>query len=146
LFKGYNQTVKRAWVALTLAIVAVLSVIAIYRPLKRRAREKRDTAYQTRLAAYSRDLRPGMTRKDVRSYLRARNTSFQATGWPHRLDDLVKVGEDDDAASWPFTHEWVYVDFEYPWSPQSDLGRRPLAFADGDILQKIELVRIIDSP
>lgn len=136
---------KRAWVALTLGIVAVLSVIAILLPLKRKAREKRDAAYQARLAVYSRDLRPGMTRKDVRSYLRARNTSFQATGWQHRLDDLVEVGE-DDAASWPFTHEWVYVDFEFPWRPQSDLGRRPLTFADDDILQKIELVRIIDGP
>jgi hypothetical protein len=132
---------KRAWAALTLGIVVVLSVIAIYRPLRRRAREKRDAAYQTHVASYSRDLRPGMTRKDVRSYLRARNTSFQATGWQQRLDDLVQVGEDDDAV-WPFTHEWAYVDFEYLWGPP----RPTLAFADGDILQKIELVRIIDSP
>ena len=146
LFKDYNQAVKRSRSALMLGIVLALSVIGICCALKRKAREKRDAAYQASLAAYSRDLRPGMTRKDVRSYLSARNTSFQPTGWQHRIDDLVQVGEDDDAASWPFTHEWVYIDFEYPWKPQSDLERRQLVFADSDVLEKIELVRIIDSP
>jgi hypothetical protein len=126
--------------ALTLGIVLVLSIITVCCALKRRGREERDAAYQARLAAYSRDLRPGMTRKDVRTYLSARNTSFQPTGWQHRIDDLVQIGEDHDAA-WPFTHEWVYIDFEYPWKQQSDL-----VFGDSDVLEKIELVRIGDSP
>jgi hypothetical protein len=129
-----------------LGVVLALSAIATSCALKRKAREKRDTAYQASLAAYSRDLRPGMTRKDVRSYLSARNTSFQPTGWQNRIDDLVQVGEDDDAASWLFTHEWVYIDFEYAWKPQSHLERGKLVFTDSDLLEKIELVRIGDSP
>src|SRR5947209_18878249 len=72
------------WRLLTVVLVAVaLSVIGVRHVrekrsqqkhvLEKRAQQKREVAYKAALRSYSEVLRPGVTRNEVESYLRAEN-------------------------------------------------------------------------
>lgn len=92
------------------------------------------------LDAYSKALRPGMTRKEVEEYLRSQNTHFDRdfTAYGGRREsqgaDLVEI-----TACW-FCGEFVSVALEF--APVN----QPRRLEDTDILQRIELYRVTDGP
>jgi len=108
---------KMIFVVLALFIVGTGTRFAI----KKRAAQKREAAYQSALSEYQRVLRPGMTRKEVEDYLRAKNADFSqmccvnvvTSNSPkrHTWDDLVKIGEEEHP--WFCSEHFVYVAFEF---------------------------------
>jgi len=109
-------------------IVAAAAVIAISLWLAQHVRGKREAmrregGYQTVLAQYAVELRPGMTRDQVERYFqtngkrfkqmccvaisKGKHVSFDRAG----CDDLVKIGE--ESAPWGCSENNVYIAFEF---------------------------------
>jgi hypothetical protein len=107
------------------------------------------------LVKYSRRLRPGLTRKEVKDYLRGQGTEFKERCCYesfHAFAVIVKTG--DEFAPW-FCSEWpVYVAFEFavtkpynlplPVDPKilNNIQRYNLELfpGDSDVLKKVHLV------
>src|ERR1035441_4982481 len=133
-------------------VVAVLSASGIRHLRKAEARRKREASYQAALRAYSHDLSPGLTRREVESYLRTRNTSFRQVccGEAGDYADLVQVGKEDPP--WYCSDSYVYVAIEFAavephdWRlavlprENNDSKKSSLAY-DSDILTRIEMYR-----
>jgi hypothetical protein len=117
-------------------IVVLASALTVRSAFKEEARQKREAAYQSALQAYSHSLPPGLTRKEVETYLRARNVSFRWM-WPVKgmVADLIEVGQEDHP--WCCSENTVYVAFEFgarePHQPSGDYGP--------DVLKRVELFR-----
>jgi hypothetical protein len=136
--------VRLLW--LIVGVVVVSSAITVREVLNARAQARRAAAAQMRRAAtnrsalmmYSENLRPGLTRKDVEDYLRARRTSFAqrcCTEERNTFTDLVKVGE--EPAPW-YCSEWpVYIALEFA---ATESHRPPFLPSDSDVLKKVDLV------
>jgi len=95
-------------------IVAVSAGGVIRSHIKSETKKKREAVYESTLQVYARDLRPGLTRKEVEDHLRAKGTYFtQMCCIKERgaLADLVKIGEEDPP--WYCSEHWVHVAFEY---------------------------------
>ena len=110
---------KRLW-PLALVLPALLIAVTIVRHrLARREQKKRQAVYELTLRSYQEALKPGMTRKEVEDYLRAKNANIRQMCCvnpresPNRssLDDLVKIGQEEI----PFvcTENNVYVAFQF---------------------------------
>jgi hypothetical protein len=101
---------------LVLIVVAPAALGARYM-LEKRAKRKREIAYQSALRSYSERLGPGITRKEVEDYLRARNVEFgQMCCVDGQLsngvwDDLAKIGQ--EGAPWYCSEHNVYVAFQF---------------------------------
>lgn len=113
----------RRWL-LPVAILTViaLSVFGVRHVLEKRAQHARDLAYQSALLSYTEVLRPGMTRRDVDVYLRARNAQFRLMCCVDTkefskgvYDELTKIGQED--APWFCSEENVYVAFQFMGTP-----------------------------
>ena len=82
-----------------------------------------------------------MVRKDVETYLRAKQANFSQTCCFEArgaFADLVKVGEED--APWFCSESYVYVAFEFDATePQRPLSAPP---NDADVLMKVQIERI----
>jgi Na+-transporting NADH:ubiquinone oxidoreductase subunit NqrC len=116
---------KRILLLLLVSLVVGLFVFGVRYELKKRARERREVAYQSALRSYAQVLKPGMTRKQVEDYFRANKLEFRQTccvdmkeyrkgSW----DDLVKIGEED--APWFCNLTIVYVGFQFTGHGQFD--------------------------
>jgi K+-sensing histidine kinase KdpD len=120
---------KRLWLLMIIATIAVI-VFALWLVQNVRERHKaaeREAKYQTVLAKYTGELKPGMTREQVEQHLQTAGTQFRqmccvanfrghyvslvGAGW----DDLVKIGE--ESAPWFCSENNVYIAFEF--SPKS---------------------------
>ena len=78
------------------------------------AKQKREAAYQAKLLSYSDALKPGMTRKGVEAYLRAKGVVFQqlcCVDERTALADLVKIGKEKHP--WYCEEHNVYVAFQF---------------------------------
>jgi hypothetical protein len=116
----YDSADMKRWLffAAILVVVALLG-IGVWHILGKRAQQRREVAYQSALRAYSAVLRPGMTRKEVEDYLRARNIGFQQMCCVDTsqdfsksvYDDLTKIGKED--APWFCSEKNVYVAFQF---------------------------------
>jgi hypothetical protein len=110
---------KRILLFFLLLVGVVLIVLGIRHELKLQAKRKREAAYQSVLLSYTGVLKPGMTRKEVEDYLRARTVDFsqmccvdEAQAHPkHSLDDITKVGQED--APWFCSEHYVFVAFQF---------------------------------
>ena len=110
---------KRILLLFLLLVGVVLLVLGIRHELKLQAKRKREAAYQSALLSYTEVLKPGMTRKEVEDYLRARTVDFSqmccvdgAQVHPkHSLDDVTKVGQED--APWFCSEHYVFVAFQF---------------------------------
>jgi hypothetical protein len=110
---------KRVLLLLLVLGIAGLCVLGMRYRSKRQAQRKREAVYQAILHLYTQVLKPGMTRKEVEDYLRARNVKFRQmccvdikessrrSSW----DDLVKIGEED--VPWVCSENNVYVAFQF---------------------------------
>jgi hypothetical protein len=102
---------KRRLLAAVL-IVFVSGASAIGYGLKKRAEkkleeQKREASYRSALSAYSKDLEPGMRRKNVEDYLRAKKIPFETSA----KADLVEIGQ--EAAPWFCSEVNVYIAFDF---------------------------------
>jgi len=105
---------KRWLLVLIGVIIAVSAGAAIRSRIKSAAKKKREAVYESTLQAYSQNLKPGLTRKEVEEYLRAKGTYFtqmRCIKERSALADLVKIGEED--APWYCSEHWVHIAFEY---------------------------------
>jgi hypothetical protein len=100
------------------AVVVVAFVLTlIHNVHEKRSQQKRDLSYQTALRSYSEVFKPGMTRKEVEDFLRARNEAFgqmccvdikKPMGvW----DDLIKIAQEDPP--WFCSAKNIYMAFEF---------------------------------
>jgi hypothetical protein len=100
---------------------------------------RRETDYQSALGSYSEPLTPGMTRKEVEDYLRAKNTEFRqqccfGVG-DNTPDDLTKVGQED--GPWYCSRTNVYVAFKF-----TAVERHAAVKAyDSDKLERVAILR-----
>jgi hypothetical protein len=126
---------KRCLLWLLLLSVVVLLSIAVHHVLSARSNKRRVTDHQSALLMYSKNLAPGLTRKDVENYLRTNRTGFvQRCCGDEKgaYSDLVRVGE--EPAPW-YCSEWaVYVEFVFT---ATESPRFP---SGSDVLKRIELV------
>jgi hypothetical protein len=105
----------------TKVVVAILGAVAValvaaagHYWRKERGKEARQLAYQAALRAYSRDLKPGLTRKEVEAYFQTRGAKFEkicCVGQQHSAD-LVKIGE-EDSPWYCGDADFVYLVFEF---------------------------------
>ncbi len=107
---------KKRWVLLIIVPACLfVSVFGIKGVIDRRAEQKRQIEYQSVLKEYSGALKPGMTRREVESFLRLKGHSFQQmccvgvrrNAWA----DLVRIGKDQ--APWYCSQSNVYVALEF---------------------------------
>jgi hypothetical protein len=78
------------------------------------AKEKREAAYKAKLQFYTDVLKPGMTRKNVEDFLRARGVAFgQLCCIDERsaYADLVKIGKEKHP--WYCEEHNVYIAFQF---------------------------------
>jgi hypothetical protein len=107
---------KRPLLLILVFVTIAVSVLGIRYALKKNAKRNREASYQVALASYRQPLRPGMTRKEVEDYLRAKNIPFSQMCCvedfsKHSWDDLTKIGAED--TPW-FCGEYnVYVAFQF---------------------------------
>jgi hypothetical protein len=105
--------------AIVLVMVIVAVGLIVRYELERTSQRKRQAFYLANLATYAQALKPGMTRKEVESYLRARNADFTQTccvdskeaGRRHSWDDLVRLGQEEHP--WYCGRHNVYVAFQF---------------------------------
>ena len=110
---------KRILLLIFLLIGVGLFVLGVRHGVQLQAKRKRETAYQSALLSYTQVLKPGMTRKEVEDYLRARNVDFGQNCCvvgiqphpKHSLDDITKVGE--EGAPWFCSEHYVFVAFQF---------------------------------
>ena len=138
---------KRLKVLMIVAVV-VLIVFGSWRGQHLRERRKaaeREAQYQTLLAKYTSELKPGMSREQVEQYLqingkrfsqmccvanfRGEHASFIGSSW----DDLLKIGE--ERTPWFCSENNVYIAFEF--NPKSH-GERPETNS-ADILKRVSV-------
>jgi hypothetical protein len=124
---------KRRRLVSAVLIGFVLCASAIGYGLKKRSArklelQKREALYRSALAAYSKDLKPGMTRKDVEDYLGARATPFEKGV----AADLVKIGQ-ERSPEWFCSELEVFVSFDFEAVEPHSRALEPHAM---DVLKK----------
>jgi hypothetical protein len=133
-----------------LVIAAAIALIVIGLGLVQHVREEhkaaeREAYYQTVLAKYASELRPGMSREQIEQRLqtsgkrfnqmccvanfRGEHASLVGSSW----DDLVKIGE--ESAPWICSENNVYIAFEFNPKSQSE---RPETNSS-DILKRVSV-------
>lgn len=110
-YKGFLKYRKwlllGSWLCVAIIIGGPLLLVGIHQV----ARWQRDAAYHAILQSYQKNLKSGVTRKEVESYLHARNAPF--VEGPGR-DLVVMVGEEKFPwYVWWCGSESVYVDFQF---------------------------------
>lgn len=106
---------KRWQLTIVLLTVVLLSAGFAWHIWKTHERKKREVTYQAALSSYSKDVKPGMTRKEVEGYLRGRNVTFRQMccfgGPQHAWADLVRIGQ--ESSPWYCSENNVYVAFKF---------------------------------
>jgi hypothetical protein len=116
-------------------IVFVLCPLAFGYGLRKRAKkkleeQKREALYRSALLAYSNDLYPGMTRKNVEDYLGAKAVPFEESA----RADLVKIGQ--ETAPWFCREVIVYVAFDFEAVEPHSRAWEPYAT---DVLKRVHI-------
>lgn len=104
---------KRAIAAVAIAgvMVVVWQVWAKYEARRSESeaqQAKRDFAYQAELARFQRDLRLGIPRSEVKSYLNTQKVPYNEMQW----DFEVRIGH-EPSNEWFCDHFDVYIDMEF---------------------------------
>lgn len=135
------RRITKHWRPLAAILILVLAVVGVRRVREKQAQKKRDEAYEAILQAYSAALMPGTARKDVESYLRAKNVAFQQMCCVERkafsdgvYDDLVKIGQED--VPWFCSENNVYIALQFAGTGH------PKMTPDADPLDRLRAVTI----
>jgi hypothetical protein len=119
------------------SILAAVTVAGAPPACGKNAKQKREAAYQSTLQSYTAVLKPGITRKNVEDYLRAKHASFFQEGGGTFTDDnafadLTKIG--NEKHPWYCSEHAVYIAFRFAavFDPTGLLPR-----SDRDILKSI---------
>ncbi len=125
----------RLWLAIGVALLATSLPIACMHSAEQARR--RETGYQEQLAAFSHALKPGMTRKEVESYLRKNGRQFlqMCCMGTHgsALDDLTRIGQ--EGHPWYCSAHNVYIGFEFV----SDGSHKSWEADDSDRLKSVQI-------
>jgi len=130
---GYDSAdMKRALPLILILLVAGLCGLGVRYWSKKQMQMRREATYQAALRSYTEALKPGMTRKQVEDYLRAKNIKFRQiccvdikelqSSRRRSWDDLTKIGEEDI----PFVcrENNVYVAFQFTDHEQGEAKRQ----------------------
>jgi hypothetical protein len=121
----------------TAVIFVVLSCTTVGCALRKRAQEKREITYQSALRSYSEVLKPGMTRREVEDYLRAKNIEFRqmccVEDARSAYADLTKIGKEH--VPWYCERHNVYVAFQFA----AVEAHKPYEARDSDTLGKMSI-------
>jgi hypothetical protein len=123
----------------SILIVALVIAVGLFehQRRKREAQKRREAGYELALHAYSQALRPGMSRKEVEDYLRAKSVpSLKMCCVGGRNSDLVKIGQED--ATWFCREVNVYVAFQF------DDGGHHGPYSTANDSNSLEAVTIFD--
>jgi hypothetical protein len=125
VWRLHGQLVRPAWgmiqsdmrrIVLTILLLAVggLGIVGVHSWFEKQSRRKREAAYDSILRSYTQALKPGMTRKQVEDYLRAKNVSFQQMSGINgdSWDDLIKIGQEEEHP-WYCSEHIVYLAFQF---------------------------------
>jgi hypothetical protein len=129
---------KRSHVLIMVLIIGVLLAIAIRYSVKTEGRRKREAFYSRSLQEYSRDLKPGMSRKDVESYIRARKIQFtQMCCIPEGSTpaDLVEIGREDPP--WFCAENFVSITFDFGATKKHESWNA----LESDVLKNVTIYR-----
>jgi len=131
----------RLWSAvLVLVILIALCAATIRNAWKKQAQSKREAAYQSALNSYCAALKPGMTRKEVEGYFRAKAVGFQqmcCIDERSAFADLVKIGT--EGAPWYCSEQNIYVAFQF-----AGVAQRKFEVADSDTLKSVTIFRWLE--
>jgi hypothetical protein len=111
----HRWPIKPVLAVVTLSLVGV----GIRQEVRYQAQKRRAASYETTLRSYGDVLKPGMSRKEVEDYLRAKNTRFtqmccveaETSAERSSWDDLVKIGNED--APWFCGAKAFYIAFQF---------------------------------
>jgi hypothetical protein len=95
-------------------VLLVLFTAGSYDARGQSAKEKREAAYQAKLQSYSDVLKPGMTRKNVEDYLRAKGVAFGqlcCIDEKSAFADLVYIGKEKHP--WYCEKHNVFIAFQF---------------------------------
>jgi|ERR1022692_741351 hypothetical protein len=130
---------KRVFLLIAVVIVSLGLAAAIWAYRSASAKAKREAGYQAALQEYSNDLKPGLARQEVESYLRSRGVRFTqmcCVGQPRDAwADLVKVGE--ESVSWPCSECYVNIAFEF----RATEPHRLRESRNSDVLESVRIFR-----
>jgi len=132
---------KRWLLAIVLALVAASWALAVRHVMRAEAKKGREACYQYVLQAYSQDLKPGLSRKELEDYFRARGARFEQMCCLEEhgaFADLVKVGQED--APWHCGATFVYIAFEF----SARDSNAPAKANDADALKTIRIFRHLE--
>ena len=129
---------NRRWLWVAVVIVALSTAIAVRYIREKRRATANTVAVQAMLLKYSHDLKRGLSRKEVKDYLRTQGIDFRERccdepGGPFSV--LVQVGEEDSpwyCSAWP-----DYVAFELATTEAYNPRSEP---PNSDVLKKVHLV------
>jgi transcription termination factor NusB len=127
---------KRTRSSMRCLVLIALFATAVSDAQTQSAKQKRENAYQAKLQSYSDALKPGMTRKDVEDYLRAKGTAFRQLCCNHErsaLADLVNIGKEKHP--WHCEEHNVYITFQFA---AVEVHKDCQAY-DSDMLKKITI-------
>jgi hypothetical protein len=131
-----NRTMrgKRLKVLMTIAAIALIgfSTWLVQHVRERHKAAEREASYQTVLAKYMSELKPGTTREQVERHLQANGIRFRQMCCVANFrdqyvslkgagyDDLVKIGK--ESAPWFCSENNVYIAFEFNPKSQGELS------------------------
>ena len=142
----------KRWLVFLVAVGAIACVVMGIRIVREKrarreqAQREREIVYQAALRSYSDVITPGITRKEVEDYLRARNVSFRQMCCVDRkefskniYDDLAKIAQEDPP--WVCNEKNIYIAFQFRGTHTDEKGWRAEA---SDRLSALSLYRSLE--
>ena len=99
-------------------LFSIVVLLVAPNALGQNAKQRREATYQSTLHAYSEDLKPGMTRKEVEDYLHAKSTPYVTmccVDERSAMADLVRIGKEKHP--WYCSEHVVYIAFQFVDEP-----------------------------
>jgi hypothetical protein len=129
-------------ISLRLAFLFLALLATMHKAPAQSEKQKREAAYQAALQSYSEALKPGMTRKNVEDYLKAKGVKYERmccidekTAWV----DIVGIGKEKHP--WYCSAHNVYIAFQFADEPHE--GSR-ISDRDSDKLKSITVHHSLD--
>jgi hypothetical protein len=142
---GRTQILRFGLILVALSAAAISNACMSSSPSKRVLLEKqrREAAFQIIVDNYSKDLKPGMTRKSVEDYLRSKKLPIDQRCCIDReaaYSDYVKIGADEKP--WFCEENAVYIVLQFAVvEPMVNYPAFTYSDRNSDALKKISIIR-----